>query len=865
MNKKWGNIDPDFDNDNTINGWKLKVLDVEFFRLERPNMSSFDTDEIQTAINSSLALLDAECNGLIQEVWFITDVESKFYRTGKEKNYIREAAIMQTQYFINLGNDYTDGSTSFNASGISASFQRPLDKKNIAPGVFILLQKGRVYELQSYDLGGNNFGKKPTANSLVNYVQFGVGDVRYVSYNQMPYNRQEGSLLYVEKGEIKFFTVEQLDLTVPRAYLLWDKATKSFEDIHDVKDIAFFGNQLDNAITRQEAEELIAASPSGVSKEYVDDGLALKQNKLTAGTNITIVGDTISSSGGTTNGVTLDTDQTITGEKTFTKAITINGSDGKKYVFDTNTVGGLIFSAPNYIINKVGGKSVIGFYDNGYYIRCFNNRITEVGTPTANTDAANKKYVDDNVLLKQNKLTAGTNITITDDVISATGGGGSGDVTIDTAQNITGIKTFTNGIKNNLVEVDGKSLIIKNSNTAASYLEVESVYSGSGYKNWFGIQLFRTTGTSRSRLANLEIRQDDGLYIACVNDVSIQGSNIKFNNVRLQQVGAPTADYDAATKKYADDGLSLKVDKTEIAAIDAKLVINTNNITKNAADILLKADKTDVVDLTSYQEITGEKDFKGAASFYGNLYCFGAPADKYGVINKENLDKELVYKQNTLIAGTGIDITGDTISSTTVVSPDTALTSKTNTFEFRQVIKSGGSGLLDLQNSTGSVLNTTYDLASTSVKLTSPNTTSMTFTAKDFNFSDKEIKNVGTPITNKSAANKEYVDTNLALKADKLVVPINASADTSTTINDRVVKVVYKEYTSTGDSVVASTSAGFGYLNASIIRKKSDNSWGIVYNDEFNEVYITSSNQIRFNIKTLAGYTNEIKLTIQHN
>ena len=230
-----------------------------------------------------------------------------------------------------------------------------------------------------------------------------------------------------------------------------------------------------------------------------------------------------------------------------------------------------------------------------------------------------------------------------------------------------------------------------------------------------------------------------------------------------------------------------------------------------------------------------------------------------------DLQTTLDAKQVKLTAGAGIDITGDTISSTTVVSPDTALTSKTNTFEFRQVIKSGGSGLLDLQNSTGSVLNTTYDLASTSVKLTSPNTTSMTFTAKDFNFSDKEIKNVGTPITNKSAANKEYVDTNLALKADKLVVPINASADTSTTINDRVVKVVYKEYTSTGDSVVASTSAGFGYLNASIIRKKSDNSWGIVYNDEFNEVYITSSNQIRFNIKTLAGYTNEIKLTIQHN
>ena len=574
MNKKWGNIDPDFDNDNTINGWKLKVLDVEFFRLERPNMSSFDTDEIQTAINSSLALLDAECNGLIQEVWFITDVESKFYRTGKEKNYIREAAIMQTQYFINLGNDYTDGSTSFNASGISASFQRPLDKKNIAPGVFILLQKGRVYELQSYDLGGNNFGKKPTANSLVNYVQFGVGDVRYVTYNQMPYNRQEGSLLYVEKGEIKFFTVEQLDLTVPRAYLLWDKATKSFEDIHDVKDIAFFGNQLDNAITRQEAEELIAASPSGVSKEYVDDGLALKQNTLTAGTGI----------------------------------------------------------------------------------------------------------------------------DITDNVISSTGGGGSGDVTLDTAQNITGIKTFTNGIKNNLVEVDGKSLIIKNSNTAASYLEVESVYSGSGYKNWFGIQLFRTTGTSRSRLANLEIRQDDGLYIACVNDVSIQGSNIKFNNVRLQQVGAPTADYDAATKKYADDGLALKQNKLTAGTN----ITITDDVISATGDVTLDTDQTITGEKTFEKGIFFEKiaegksdtkieNSRGALVFYDRgtlalklsstqvvfanqrLLYIGNPTDATDAVNKRYADNGLALKQNTLTAGTGIDITGDVISATGGATGDVTL------------------------------------------------------------------------------------------------------------------------------------------------------------------------------------------------
>ena len=41
-------------------------------------MSSFDTNEIQTAIYSYLALLFAECYGLIKEVLFITEVENKF-------------------------------------------------------------------------------------------------------------------------------------------------------------------------------------------------------------------------------------------------------------------------------------------------------------------------------------------------------------------------------------------------------------------------------------------------------------------------------------------------------------------------------------------------------------------------------------------------------------------------------------------------------------------------------------------------------------------------------------------------------------------------------------------------------------------
>ena len=287
--------------------------------------------------------------------------------------------------------------------------------------------------------------------------------------------------------------------------------------------------------------------------------LDAKQVKLTAGAGIDITGDTISS----TTVVSPDTALTSkTNTFEFRQVIKSGGSGLLDLQNSTGSVLNTTYDLASTSV-KLTSPNTTSMTFTAKDFNFSDKEIKNVGTPITNKSAANKEYVDSSLLPKadktelsnkQDKLTAGTNISIVGDVISSTGG--AAGVTLDTAQNITGIKTFTNGIKNNLVEVDGKSLIIKNSNTSASYLEVESVYSGSGYKNWFGIQLFRTTGASRSRLANLEIRQDDGLYIACVNDVSIQGSNIKFNNVRLQQVGAPTADYDATTKKYVDDAIA---------------------------------------------------------------------------------------------------------------------------------------------------------------------------------------------------------------------------------------------------------------------------------------------------------------------
>ena len=132
--------------------------------------------------------------------------------------------------------------------------------------------------------------------------------------------------------------------------------------------------------------------------------------------------------------VTLDTDQTITGEKTFQKGIFFQKiAEGKNDTKIENSYGSFLFYNRGDLALRLTSTEVI----------FANQRLLYIGDPREDRDAVNKRYADNGLALKQNTLTAGTGIDITDNVISSTG---SGDVTLDTAQNITGIKTFTNGI-----------------------------------------------------------------------------------------------------------------------------------------------------------------------------------------------------------------------------------------------------------------------------------------------------------------------------------------------------------------------------------------------------------------------------------
>ena len=348
--------------------------------------------------------------------------------------------------------------------------------------------------------------------------------------------------------------------------------------------------------------DTVYSKPASEPISYItglQTALNAKQNTLTAGNNITISNNTISSSGGTqlnlqVNGVA----QTAT-TLNFVQnnALLSNGvlNISRLEYYDKIP---LIFSGVSSIKDLKQG--VNGGLSWGTDIVTTNNHLTTVLSSyetIANVNSLLTNYTTTSALTtllnaKQNTLTAGSNITISNNTISATGGGSGGSSLVLQVDGVTQTATTLNFLQNNALLSNG----VLNVSRLTHYDKIPLIYSGvSSIK---------------------DITQD-------VNSNLLWGTDILTTNNHL----------------------------TTVLGSYATTAALSNYTTTSAMTTLLNGKVDDGQVLT---------DVPQNAVFTDTLYS--KPANE-PISYITGLQTALNAKQNTLTAGSNITITGNTISS----------------------------------------------------------------------------------------------------------------------------------------------------------------------------------------------------------
>lgn len=234
---------------------------------ERPAMTTFMENEVQEGINTAFNLINAECGNLPYKVLeynaphlanpeTILDKNNEYYRNDYELEQFRQAIITQTQYTLNMGNDFSQGSSTLSTGGMSATVQRPEKRDIIAPGVLKFLQNARLYQLQVYSSATQKCAPS-SCYELGRLLTLDTGDIRYVKTYQD--NATPGQVAFIDSNkQVSFANPSELSFNVLRAKEVLDRDGE-YRQIKDVKNLAFFGQQGSDAMKRTEIIDTIKA------------------------------------------------------------------------------------------------------------------------------------------------------------------------------------------------------------------------------------------------------------------------------------------------------------------------------------------------------------------------------------------------------------------------------------------------------------------------------------------------------------------------------------------------------------------------------------------------------------------------------
>ena len=229
-----------------MENYKSEIVTVEVFIQNRPDMEIHSPKSITTAILTAATLLNSECNNLINDVWEFNRLQpanpnNDLFRSDYELSQIKEAIISQTQYNLNMGNDFAIGGGSYSIGNVNASYNRPENRPALAPGVLKLLQNARVYVLTDF---GKLFNKK-TGKDCINpaVAQKDWADAKFLEKHHP--NAKVGNVAYIDnQHNINFGNPQDLNITTYRTKLIAGGRGnhQDFYKIDEVPNIAFFGN-----------------------------------------------------------------------------------------------------------------------------------------------------------------------------------------------------------------------------------------------------------------------------------------------------------------------------------------------------------------------------------------------------------------------------------------------------------------------------------------------------------------------------------------------------------------------------------------------------------------------------------------------
>ena len=188
----------------------VEVITIDDYKqvIKNTEINNISDESIQTAINITTLTLDSVCGSNISKRWPL-DETNRLHLTIEQKEYIRNAFILQTKYVLDNNIDFSVG-TDQSTNGSSSWSQTRLKREQILPEVYELLQTAGVYYTNAF-VSATYEHSKPKCTCPEDFycpgekstpIDLEIGDNRYIKqYNP---NARRKWLFSDERGLITY-------------------------------------------------------------------------------------------------------------------------------------------------------------------------------------------------------------------------------------------------------------------------------------------------------------------------------------------------------------------------------------------------------------------------------------------------------------------------------------------------------------------------------------------------------------------------------------------------------------------------------------------------------------------------------------